>query len=121
MSELTRVLKALANESRLRVLNLLLERECCVCEVMQVMEISQSRASRLLSALYDSGLLKLRREGRWAYYSINKNALKGYRGHILKGITRALEGNPIATEDREKLKTTERLGPGCATTGRTRG
>ena len=40
------------------MLNLLLERECCVCEVMQVMEISQSKASRILSALYDAGLLK---------------------------------------------------------------
>ena len=113
MRELIKILKVLSDESRLRVLNLLLERECCVCEVMQVMEISQSKASRILSALYDAGLLKLRREGRWALYSIDKDGLKEYMNEILTGVTRALDGNYAAAQDREKLKKAERVGPGC--------
>ena len=99
MRELTKLLKVLSDESRLRVLNLLQERECCVCEVMQVMEISQSKASRILRALYDTGLLKLRREGRWALYSIDTNRAKGYAGNILTGIKHSLESNPVALED----------------------
>jgi DNA-binding transcriptional ArsR family regulator len=43
--------KTLSDETRLRILNLILERECCVCEVMQALEISQSKASRGLSLL----------------------------------------------------------------------
>jgi ArsR family transcriptional regulator len=39
MRDLVEAAKALADETRLRILNLLLERECCVCEVMQVLEI----------------------------------------------------------------------------------
>ena len=113
MRELIKILKVLSDESRLRVLNLLLERECCVCEVMQVMEISQSKASRILSALYDAGLLKLRREGRWALYSIDKGGMKDYMNEILTGVTRALDGNFTAAQDREKLKKAERVGPGC--------
>jgi ArsR family transcriptional regulator len=113
MRELTKVLKVLSDESRLRVLNLLLERECCVCEVMQVMGISQSKASRILSGLYDAGLLKLRRDGRWALYSIDKDGLKEYMNEILTGVTRALGGNYAAAQDREKLKKAERVGPGC--------
>ena len=56
--------KALSDETRLRVLNLLLERECCVCEVMQALNISQSRASRALKSLHDAGILKLEKEGQ---------------------------------------------------------
>ena len=114
MRELIKTLKVLSDESRLRVLNLLLERECCVCEVMQVMGISQSKASRILSALYDAGLLKLRRESRWALYSLDKDGMKGYMNDILNGITRALDSYPLASQDREKLKKAERVGPGCA-------
>ena len=113
MRELIKILKVLSDESRLRVLNLLLERECCVCEVMQVLEISQSKASRILSALYDAGLLKLRRESRWALYSIDRGGMKEYMKDILNGVTRSLDGNPMAAQDREKLKKAERVGPGC--------
>jgi ArsR family transcriptional regulator len=113
MRQLIKCLKALSDESRLRVLNLILERECCVCEVMQVMEISQSKASRILSALYDAGLLKLRKEGRWALYSIDKEDLNDYMTDILTGVSKALEGNKIAVRDREKLKKAERVGPSC--------
>jgi len=69
--ELVKAYKVLSDESRLMVLNLLLERECCVCEVMQALEISQSKASRILSALLDVGFLKLRKDGLWSLYSID--------------------------------------------------
>ena len=55
--------KALSDETRLRILNLLFVRECCVCEVMQVLAISQTRASRNLNLLLGAGFLKVRREG----------------------------------------------------------
>ncbi|MFP3976113.1 MAG: ArsR/SmtB family transcription factor [Dehalococcoidia bacterium] len=113
MRELTKTFKVLSDESRLRVLNLLLERECCVCEIMQVMDISQSKASRILSALYDANLLKLRRDGRWALYSIDRDGMNEYMNDILSGVARALDGNPVAVQDREKLKRTERVGPHC--------
>jgi ArsR family transcriptional regulator len=73
MRELTRLFKTLSDETRLRILNLLLVRECCVCEIMQALDISQSRASRNLSALYNVGLLALRREGTRALYTIDQD------------------------------------------------
>ena len=76
MRDLVRAAKALSDETRLRILNLLLERECCVCEVMQVLEISQTRASRNLNILLDAGFLKVRKEGLWAYYSIDTDILR---------------------------------------------
>ena len=81
MRELVKAFKALSDETRLRILNLLLERECCVCEVMQALNISQTRASRNLNALYDAGFLKLRKEGLWSLYSIDKEGMREYFPH----------------------------------------
>ncbi len=114
MRQLVKVFKALSDETRLRILNLLLERECCVCEVMEVLGISQSRASRNLSALYDAGLLKLRRVGLWALYSVDKDELGGYYKDVVEAVRKGLEHNPVAARDRERLRNTQRVIPGCA-------
>jgi ArsR family transcriptional regulator len=113
MRELVKIYKALSDESRLRVLNLLLERECCVCEVMQALEISQSKASRILSALYDVGFLKLRKEGLWSLYSIDWDGMSTHLRDILKANRKAFKGNKQMEVDRENLKKAERVGPGC--------
>ncbi len=115
MRELVKAFKALSDETRLRILNLLLERECCVCEVMQALEISQTRASRNLSALYDAGLLKLRKDGLWSLYSIDQEAMKEYFSDLVKAVRKGLEGNQAVALDRVRLEKSERVGPGCAT------
>jgi ArsR family transcriptional regulator, arsenate/arsenite/antimonite-responsive transcriptional repressor len=117
MKELIKAYKVLADESRLRVLHLLLERECCVCEVMQALEISQSKASRILNALYDVGFLKVRREGLWSLYSIDWHGMGAHFIEILEATQRAWAGNEQMAADRQRLKAAERLGPGCARKG----
>jgi len=114
MRELVKAFKALSDETRLRILNLLLERECCVCEVMQVLNISEPRASRNLSTLYDAGFLKLRRLGLWAVYSIDKDGLKEHYADLVEAVNKALEGNETALQDRQRLKNAQRIGPSCA-------
>ena len=113
MRDLVKAFKALSDETRLRILNLLLERECCVCEVMQVLDISESRASRNLSALYDAGFLKLRREGLWALYSIDREGLEEHYTNLLEGVKKALDGNETALLDLQRLRSAKRIGPGC--------
>jgi len=113
MRELVKVYKVLSDESRLRVLDLLLERECCVCEVMQALEISQSKASRILSALYDVGFLKLRKDGLWSLYSIDWDGMGVHLKDIVEATRGASEGNKQMEMDRERLKKAERVGPGC--------
>jgi len=104
MFDLIRINKSLSDETRLRILNLLLERECCVCEVVQALDISQTRASRNLNLLYNAGLVKLRREGLWSLYSINKDSKLKYLPQILNAVKKALEDNQVAIKDRERLK-----------------
>lgn len=114
MRELIKAYKALTDESRLRVLSLILERECCVCEVMQVLEISQSKASRILSVLYDVGFLKLRKEGLWSLYSIDWEGMSAYLKNILEVTRETLKGNKRIEADRIRLRSAERVGPACA-------
>jgi len=113
MRDLVKVYKSLSDESRLRMLNLILQRECCVCEVMQAMEISQSKASRGLSALYDAGFIKLKRDGLWALYSIDREGIKGYRSQLVEAAEEALKDNKIAALDKERLKKAKRVSARC--------
>ena len=115
MRDLIKAVKALSDETRLRILNLLLERECCVCEVMQALNISQTSASRNLSALYDAGFLKLRKEGLWSLYSISTDGTEDYHSALLEAVRKALKGNKVLEGDRERLRKAERVGPGCVT------
>jgi len=110
MQDLIKAMKALSDETRLRMLNLLLERECCVCEVMQALDISQTRASRNLSALYDAGFLKLRKQGLWSFYSIDREDIKGYQSQLIEAVREALKDSKIAALDKERLKKAERVG-----------
>jgi ArsR family transcriptional regulator len=112
MRELIKATKALSDETRLRVLNLLLERECCVCEVMQALDISQSSASRNLGALYDAGFLRRRKEGLWVFYSIDET--KEFYPELIGAVRKALEGNKVIETDIERLRRAERVGPACA-------
>jgi len=113
MRDLIKAMKALSDETRLRILNLLLERECCVCEVMQALDISQSRTSRNLGILQDAGFLKARREGLWVLYSVDKEESKLYSGNLTRAVAKALTDSEVAARDRERLKKAERIGPGC--------
>jgi ArsR family transcriptional regulator len=68
--------KALADETRIRLLNILMHHEMNVNEIVALMDMGQSRISRHLKVLTDSGLLECRRDGAWAFYSAvgNNNA-----------------------------------------------
>jgi ArsR family transcriptional regulator len=114
MRETVKAFKTLSDETRLRILNLILERECCVCEVMQALQISQSKASRGLTALYDAGFLKQRKDGLWSLYSIDTESMPNFIPELIEAAKKALKGNKVARLDRERLQKAERMGPGCA-------
>src|SRR5881392_351164 len=67
--------RALADETRLQVVEMLSHGERCVCELQDVLAAAQSRLSFHLKVLKESGLVTDRREGRWMYYALNREAL----------------------------------------------
>ena len=113
MQELIKATKALSDETRLRVLNLLLERECCVCEVMQALDISQSRASRNLGLLQDAGFLKASRDGLWVVYSIDWQSSNHHATSLAKLLRDSPTSSEILKRDKKRLKHAKRVGPGC--------
>ncbi len=76
MKELIRTFKALSDPTRLRAFRLLLERDLCVCELMFVLDMSQSRLSHQLRLLRDADLVEDRRDGRWIIYSVPPDVRK---------------------------------------------
>ncbi len=113
MRELVKVYKVLSDESRLRVLALLNVRACCVCEVMQALDISQSKASRILSSLYDVGILKLQKEGLWSLYSIDWEGMGKYLKDIVETTINTIKTNKTVIAERERLNKAKRVGPEC--------
>ncbi|MCS7054912.1 MAG: metalloregulator ArsR/SmtB family transcription factor [Thermoflexales bacterium] len=72
LGRLHTVLKSLSEPNRLRIFALLTHGERCVCDIESAMTIPQNLASHHLRVLREAGLIEVRREGRWAYYRINK-------------------------------------------------
>lgn len=73
MKNLLNTLKALSDETRLRIINLLYEKELCVCDIMEALKITQTKASRHLTYLKNAGMVSDRKHAQWVYYSIINN------------------------------------------------
>ena len=113
MQDLIKAMKALSDETRLRILHVLLERECCVCEVMQALDISQTRASRNLGILQGAGFLKVRRDSFWTVYSMDWQATNRYTASLAQLLNDFPISDEIVEKDEERLKYAKRTGPGC--------
>jgi len=103
MKEAAHFFKALSDESRLKMLWLLFNREeLCVCDVMAVLQITQSKASRHLASLRHIGIATDRKEGLWSYYSLCQPKDELARNH-LKLLRTTLSKHPDAKLLLEKL------------------
>ncbi len=78
---------ALADETRLRIVDLLRDGERCVCDIQDMLGMSQSRLSFHLKTLKDAELLTDRRQGRWIYYRLNPPGLAALE-QTLAGLAR---------------------------------
>jgi ArsR family transcriptional regulator len=65
-----RMFRAFSDPTRLRILNLLLPGELCVCDIVNTLKVPQPTASRHLAYLRKSGLVEARRDGLWMYYRL---------------------------------------------------
>jgi ArsR family transcriptional regulator, arsenate/arsenite/antimonite-responsive transcriptional repressor len=76
LTKLTRQFRALTDENRLKIIDLLRSGERCVCELTDSLDLGQSLLSFHLKTLKDAGLVTDRRDGRWAYYTLNADAFE---------------------------------------------
>ena len=94
-------------------MKVILERECCVCEVMQALDISQSRASRNLGILEDAGFVRSRRDGPWIVYSIDEQSMNSHAPSLVELLRSSLVDEEIVLQDKERLSRAARVGPGA--------
>jgi ArsR family transcriptional regulator len=70
VKSLTRLFRALGDETRLRIVALLSHGELCVCHLEKALDLSQPNVSRQLGILRMAGVVDARREGTWVYYAL---------------------------------------------------
>ena len=78
--------KALGDENRLKIINMLSSGEICACEILCELAITQSTLSHHMKILCDCALVNARRAGKWTYYSLGKARVKAVKS-FLNGIT----------------------------------
>jgi ArsR family transcriptional regulator len=109
MKHVEQTFKGLADISRLRILNLLMHGELCVCDIQYVLGSPQPTVSRHLTYLRNSGLVKDRREGPRMYYRLPESA-GDVRQQIFGLLRRVFESEASFAEDTRKLKKAIRNG-----------
>ncbi len=77
--DLMQILKALGDETRIRILNLLKNGELCVCELEEIMDIKQSNASRHLDKLTNAKLVSYEKRALYVYYKLNDKLLEEHK------------------------------------------
>jgi len=104
MKKIAQIFKALGDETRLRILALLIDGdELCVCDIMAALNLPQSTVSRHLSSLRNVGLVEDRRQGVWMNYRINQDEIE-HASAIFELLAGILAGLEQAEEDRRHLK-----------------
>jgi ArsR family transcriptional regulator, arsenate/arsenite/antimonite-responsive transcriptional repressor len=104
MRELMAVLKALADENRVRVLLAVQGRELCVCQIVELLNLAQSTVSKHLSILHQARLIDARKEGRWIFYRAADSDSPIEARQIAALISKLVAGNSQAVEDAKRLK-----------------
>lgn len=110
--DIVQILKALGDENRIRILNLLKGGELCVCEIEHILGITQSNASRHLNKLNILGIVICERKAQWVYYKLNKEILEQFP-FIEELLNNEFNKIDICTHDIENLIVYKKSGITC--------
>ncbi len=103
MRNIANIVKSLEDETRLRIMALLLDaEELCVCDFMAVLQLPQSTVSRHLANLKNAGWLSDRRNGVWIHYSLAQDLSPIHRTFV-STLRTILAQNEVAGKDRQRL------------------
>ena len=101
--QLTRLFRALGDETRLRIVALLSHGELCVCHLETALDLNQSNASRQLGILKAAGIVDSRRDGTWVYYALTEQE-HATVARALDVLTRAFGAEAALRRDHAKLR-----------------
>ncbi|WP_373899519.1 MTH895/ArsE family thioredoxin-like protein [Haloimpatiens sp. FM7315] len=102
MQRLLDFFKILSDETRLRIILLLWNKSLCVCELCNILDLSQPKVSRHLAKLRDSGIVKDSRQGQWIFYNLDLE--DEVRKNAIEDIIKNIGKYPILYGDSEKFR-----------------
>lgn len=104
MRSFMKITKALADESRVRVLLALRTGELCVCQITELFGFAPSTMSKHLAILFEAGLVESRKEGRWMYYRLPGADASAQARQALRWVEGSLSGVAEIRRDVERMK-----------------
>lgn len=105
------VMKAVADPTRVRILKLLEGGEMCVCQIVAILELSQSTISKHLFLLKMAGLVRERQEKKWVHYAIDRSNAAPYPRKMLATVSGWLNDDPVVARDRRRETIAREIGP----------
>jgi len=94
MKEFIKVMKAVSDPTRVKILKILQRRFMCVCEVQAALGTAQSTASKHLKILEEAGLIIATKDGTWVNYSLADGSQSPYAASLIGNLKHWLEGEP---------------------------
>ncbi len=94
MKTFIKVMKALSDPSRVKILKLLQYRDLCVCEIQEAIGLAQPTVSKHLKILEDAGLVTYTKDGLWVNYRLADGSSSPYASSILGNLRHWLEDDP---------------------------
>jgi ArsR family transcriptional regulator, arsenate/arsenite/antimonite-responsive transcriptional repressor len=104
MRDLMAVIKALADENRVRILMALGPKELCVCQIVELLGLAPSTVSKHMAILKQARLVDSRKEGRWMFYRRPRVDALVEAKQITALVSKLLADDPRAREDAKRLK-----------------
>jgi len=80
--KISKICKALSDSNRLKIIKLLTSEELCACKLLEEIQITQPTLSHHMKILSESGLVSVRKEGKWSYYSIRCSMFKKFKSYF---------------------------------------
>ncbi len=111
MREIVDITKALADETRLRILALLFDGELCVCQILEIFELAPSTVSKHLYILKQARLVETRKSGKWNYYSLPDKTAPAEIRQTIDWLKKTLSSQPEIRSDYMRLKRIIRIEP----------
>ena len=104
MKSLIIFFKAMGEETRVKIISMLLEEEMCLCELIDRLSLSQSAVSHHVKILKQAELVRDRRCGKWSYYSINKRGFEAHVSNFHGTLTSPLKNYEYVAKQNDNIK-----------------
>ncbi|MFW6012061.1 MAG: ArsR/SmtB family transcription factor [Desulfosalsimonas sp.] len=103
MKTFVKVMKALSDSTRIKILKMLQRRQMCVCEIQEALGIAQSTTSKHLKILEEAGLATYKKDGLWVNYTLADGSDSPYAAAMLGNLRHWLEDDPEVAELKRQL------------------